>query len=148
MISSFIVENLTSIFLLIIRLFLTLALYAFLAYAVRVIWQDLRKQTESASFGQVPPISLQPEKSTKGISFKLNEISLGRSPLCDLPIEDDTVSAHHARLYYRKNQWWVEDNDSSNGSFLNDIPVTTPTVLTSGDQLKLGNFSINIDFTE
>jgi pSer/pThr/pTyr-binding forkhead associated (FHA) protein len=148
MISGSISGNLTSVFLLVIRLSLTLALYAFLAYAVRIIWQDLRKQTDTAAFAQVPPISLLPENSQKSTAFKLNEISLGRSPSCDLPIQDDTVSAHHARLYFRKNQWWVEDNESSNGSFLNDSPVTTPTVLTSGDQLKLGSFTIFISFSE
>lgn len=148
MISGSISGNLTSVVLLVIRLSLTLALYAFLAYAVKIIWQDLRKQTDTTAFAQVPPISLQPENLQKSTAFKLNEISLGRSPLCDLPIQDDTVSAHHARLYFRKNQWWVEDNESSNGSFLNDSPVTTPTVLTSGDQLKLGSFTIYINFSE
>jgi pSer/pThr/pTyr-binding forkhead associated (FHA) protein len=148
MISSFFSENLTSLGLLVIRLGLTLALYAFLAYAVRIIWQDLRKQTNTAFFAQVPPISLQAEYDAEAISFKLNEVSLGRSPLCDFSIEDDTVSAQHARLYFRKNQWWIEDNDSSNGSFLNSLPVTTPTVLTSGDQLKLGSCTILINFPE
>jgi pSer/pThr/pTyr-binding forkhead associated (FHA) protein len=148
MISSFISENLTSLFLLVIRLGLTLALYGFLAFAVRTIWQDLRKQTNTDFFTRVPPISLQPEHAEKSISFKLNKVSLGRSPSCDFPIEDDTVSAQHARLYFRKNQWWIEDNDSSNGSFLNGLPVTTPTVLTSGDQLKLGSYTVLINFPE
>ena len=148
MIASFISENLASLVLLVIRLGLTLALYAFLAYAVRTIWLDLRKQTESKTFSKVPPISLHPEDAHQSISFKLNEISLGRSPSCDFAIEDFTVSAVHARLYFRQNQWWVEDNESSNGSFLNDIPIKTPTVLTSGDQLKLGSYIVLINFPE
>lgn len=148
MTSSFISENLTGLVLLVIRLGLTLVLYVFLAYAVRTIWQDLRKQTDARTLAKIPPISLQPAEAKQGTSFKLNEISLGRSPSCDFHIEDYTVSAVHARLYFRQNQWWVEDNDSSNGSFLNEIPVTTPTVLTSGDQLKLGTYIVLINFPE
>ena len=148
MISSFLSENLVGLALLVLRLGLTLALYAFLVYAVRTIWQDLRQQTQSATLKPVPPIYLRPEGNAQATIFKLNEITVGRSPACDMCIQDETVSAVHARLYYRKNQWWVEDRDSSNGSTLNSLPIETPTVLTSGDQLTLGSFNIQINFPE
>lgn len=148
MISDFISENFTGLLLLIFRLGLTLALYAFLAYAIRTIWRDLRQPTREASFSIIPAISLIPAGQESGTTYKLNEITVGRSPLCDLHIQDDTVSAKHARLYYRKNQWWIEDNQSSNGSYLNDIPVEIPTVVTAGDQLKLGSFLIMINFPD
>jgi pSer/pThr/pTyr-binding forkhead associated (FHA) protein len=139
-------ENMTGLILLVLRLGLTLALYAFLIYAVRAIWQDLRQQTQSATLNMVPPIYLKPLGNGQETIYKLNEITLGRSPSCDMCIQDETVSAVHARLYYRKNQWWVEDKDSSNGSKLNGLPIETPTVLTAGDELTLGSFNILINF--
>lgn len=148
MISEFIAENATGLILLALRLGLTLALYAFLAYAVRVIWRDLRQQTRADSLSPIPPIYLKPESASEEIVFKLNQITIGRSPGCDLHIQDETVSALHVRLYFRQNQWWVEDNDSSNGTTLNSIPVETPTVLTSGDQLMLGNIGIRVNFKQ
>ena len=146
--SAFLAENTTSLVLLILRLGLTLALYAFLVYAVRTIWQDLQHQTRSAAAPGVPPISLTPQGADRPTTLKLNQISIGRAPACDLCIQDETVSAKHALLYYRKNQWWVEDNQSSNGTLLNGLPVETATVLTSGDLLKLGSVTISIDFPE
>jgi pSer/pThr/pTyr-binding forkhead associated (FHA) protein len=144
--SEFISENITGLLLLVLRLGLTLALYAFLVYAVRTIWQDLRQQTHSATLSLVPPISLTPQGAEQPTSFRLNQISLGRAPACDLCLQDETVSAIHAHIYFRKNQWWVEDNKSSNGTRLNDHLVEMPTVLTAGDQLKLGSFIIQINF--
>jgi pSer/pThr/pTyr-binding forkhead associated (FHA) protein len=146
--SGFLSENLTGVLLLFLRLGLTAALYAFLVFAIRTIWQDLRQQTQSSTLGPVPEIFLRPDGVKEATTFKLNEITLGRSPSCDFSIQDTAVSAVHARLYFRKNQWWVEDNHSSNGSFLNDLPVDTATVLTSGDQLRLGSFNISINFSE
>jgi pSer/pThr/pTyr-binding forkhead associated (FHA) protein len=147
MTSSFLSENLVGVVLLVLRLGLTLTLFAFFGLAVKTIWQDLRKQTETAAVKSVPVINFAQEDSDQGQTFSLNEISLGRDPGCDLHITDDSVSARHARCYFRKNQWWVEDNQSSNGSFLNGAQVEVPTVLTSGDQLTLGSVNLTISFS-
>jgi pSer/pThr/pTyr-binding forkhead associated (FHA) protein len=146
--SAFIADNTAGLILLILRLGLTVTLYFFLAYAIRTIWQDLRQGGKSADKFVVPQISLSKSGEINPITFKLNQVSIGRSPACDFCLQDETVSATHALLYYRKSQWWVEDNQSSNGSLLNDIPVETPTVLTSGDQLTIGSITILVDFPE
>jgi pSer/pThr/pTyr-binding forkhead associated (FHA) protein len=146
--SAFLAENSAGVILLILRLGMTISLYVFLVYAVRTIWQDLRQSEKSTGGLAAPPISLATGGDPKPTTFKLNQISIGRSPTCDYCLQDETVSATHAVLYYRKGQWWVEDNHSSNGSLLNDVSVETPTVLTSGDQLKIGSVTILIDFPE
>ena len=147
MISKFISENLIGLILFVLRFGLTLTLFAFFTLAVKTIWQDLRAQTSSAAAKPIPPLVLQLFPSGENYSFNLNEISLGRDPGCDLHLTDESVSAIHARCYFRKNQWWFEDNGSSNGSSLNDTPVDTPTVLTSGDNLILGSVGLRIHFT-
>jgi pSer/pThr/pTyr-binding forkhead associated (FHA) protein len=61
-------------------------------------------------------------------------------------LEEKTISARHARLYYEMAQWWAEDLHSTNGTFLNDELIASPMVLTSGDHLRCGEaiFEISI----
>ena len=140
-------EHLAGIFLLSLRLVLILILYIFLFWSIRIIWKDFKKTAIEDAQNDIPPIflTLQSENHLAQ-SFTSEEIIIGRSPICDFQITDETVSSKHARIYFSHNQWWVEDFGSSNGSYLNEILVTTPAVLTYGDQLRLGKIEINVDF--
>lgn len=45
-------------------------------------------------------------------------IAIGRRDENDLVLKNDTfVSRHHARLHYQADQWWLEDINSTNGTF-------------------------------
>lgn len=135
--------------LLSLRFILALALYAFLALVVWLIWQELKKTATSSESKNIPPIFLDLENGdTKRLNYNSSEITIGRAPVCDLPIMDETVSSTHGQFYYRLNQWWYEDLGSSNGSFLNELPVKTATVLTDGDELRLGKINLSIRLTE
>jgi pSer/pThr/pTyr-binding forkhead associated (FHA) protein len=63
---------------------------------------------------------------------------------------DEAMSAHHARISYHHTQWWLEDLNSTNGTFLNRDQVSVPTVIISGDEIKCGNtlLTIRIDAAE
>jgi pSer/pThr/pTyr-binding forkhead associated (FHA) protein len=52
---------------------------------------------------------------------------------------------HHARLSYQNNQWWIEDLNSTNGSFLNNERIDTSTVIVDGDILQCGDILITIN---
>jgi pSer/pThr/pTyr-binding forkhead associated (FHA) protein len=45
-------------------------------------------------------------------------------------------------LYFKQNQWWVEDLGSTNGTFLNLEPLSAPVILVDGDQIKIGTHDI------
>ena len=46
-------------------------------------------------------------------------ITVGRRDDNDLCLRDDTfVSRKHANLIWRDARWWLEDKDSTNGTFL------------------------------
>jgi pSer/pThr/pTyr-binding forkhead associated (FHA) protein len=47
-------------------------------------------------------------------------------------------------VLFRQKQWWVEDLESTNGTYLNQVQVTTSTILTDGDKLTLGKVDITI----
>lgn len=46
-------------------------------------------------------------------------LTIGRKDNNDLCLRNDTfVSRQHATLMWRDNGWWLEDKDSTNGTFL------------------------------
>jgi diguanylate cyclase (GGDEF)-like protein len=63
---------------------------------------------------------------------------LGRDDQCDLSIRHHSVSWRHARVDYRDGQYLIEDLQSTNGTYINDVPVTR-AALADGDYLRIGN---------
>ncbi len=131
---------------LVLRMLATLSLYAFLGFALYLLWRDLQRQASLSTVRQAPAITLH--QHTDGdplvLRFTLPEVTIGRDPVCDCVLEDSTVSAQHTRLYYRQGQWWVEDLRSTNGTFLNLDPVTAALVIAGGDELRCGQVSFTI----
>ena len=66
---------------------------------------------------------------------------IGRSPGCQIQIEDPAVSKQHARLYFSDGKWFVEDLNSSNGTFVNAHPIQKPKCLKPNDIIRLGTHS-------
>lgn len=139
-------QNNLSILLLSLRFALALILYTFLAYSIYVLSKNLNKNLSTAKNASLPTIHLS--HSDQHYTFQQSEITLGRNPTCDLNIINETVSSNHARIFFEYNQWWVEDINSSNGSRLNSLIISSPVVLTNNDQLELGNALITISLEE
>jgi pSer/pThr/pTyr-binding forkhead associated (FHA) protein len=129
-----------------LRILLSLALYAFLAWGLYTIWNQIRSNSMILTKRQIPSITLASLEGSGGFEreFTQLEIFVGRDVNCDFPIGDDTVSAHHAHLNFHHNQWWVEDLHSKNGTYLNGERVETPTVIITGDELRCGKIDISL----
>jgi hypothetical protein len=131
---------------LILRVLMALVLYAFLGWVLLTLWRDLKQQREILAAQKSPSIKLEIRIGDTLLKqdFQDVEITLGRDLSCDCPLDSETVSAHHARLSYSQNQWWVEDLESTNGTFLNGESVLVPTVITNNDQLRCGEVFLTI----
>jgi pSer/pThr/pTyr-binding forkhead associated (FHA) protein len=129
--------------LLIVRILLAASLYVFLGMALLILWRDLKRQAENVIAAQSPPITLLREGQVS-LHFTKPEITIGRDPTCDATLEDKTVSNEHARLSFHHNQWWLEDLQSTNGTFLNDERVSAPTVITTSDQIRCGQVVLSV----
>ncbi|MBT8492679.1 MAG: diguanylate cyclase [Deltaproteobacteria bacterium] len=66
------------------------------------------------------------------------EIVVGRGSDCDVQIDRDSVSRRHARVFCEGNQWFVEDLGSTNGSYINDLPIQR-SPMRDADFLKIGS---------
>jgi len=125
-----------------LRLITALALYGFLGWALFLLWREVQKQGQSLASRRVPGISLTVRHGSDTPilkHFAQPEITLGRDPGCDIPLIDDTVSTRHAQLTYHHGQWWLDDLASTNGTILNEAPVSMSTVITSGDEIICGS---------
>lgn len=69
----------------------------------------------------------------------VTEVTIGRSPSCEIQLEDDKVSRRHARVYVREGQVWLLDLDSRNGTFVNGQRVEGEACLLPGDRIQVGD---------
>jgi pSer/pThr/pTyr-binding forkhead associated (FHA) protein len=71
------------------------------------------------------------------------EVNIGRMPEHDICLKDDLrVSRHHAVIHRAPTAFILTDIGSGNGTTVNGTKIATPTILQSGDQLKMGQTTI------
>jgi hypothetical protein len=64
---------------------------------------------------------------------------LGANSVCDIVLEDETVSGSHAIIVYRDGRCLIKDDLSRNGTFVNGREITESHPLESYDQIRVGN---------
>lgn len=72
------------------------------------------------------------------------ELVIGRHPTCDVVLAGPAVSRRHARLRFRDGSWVLQDLDSTNGTWVNDMRVGR-CQLRPGDCLELGDEHLVVD---
>jgi pSer/pThr/pTyr-binding forkhead associated (FHA) protein len=135
------------VLLLVLRLLLAVLLYGFLGVVIFVLWRDLRQATVRREAvrpsGQLVVLDAETEEAEDSLAvgtvFPLQLLtSIGRSPSNTILIPDTYASAQHTLMTWREGQWWVEDLDSRNGTLLNGVRITGPTVVSAGDVIGVG----------
>jgi pSer/pThr/pTyr-binding forkhead associated (FHA) protein len=66
---------------------------------------------------------------------------IGRSPECEIFLDDVTVSRNHAVLLERGGRFSVEDQGSLNGTFVNRKRIESAE-LENGDELQIGKYRL------
>ncbi|MBZ4335228.1 GGDEF domain-containing protein [Corallococcus interemptor] len=67
-----------------------------------------------------------------------SEFTIGRDQHNHIVVDLDNVSRRHARIWSRQGKTYVEDLQSTNGTYLNDREVLQAQPLRSGDLVKVG----------
>jgi pSer/pThr/pTyr-binding forkhead associated (FHA) protein len=78
----------------------------------------------------------------RGTAFTLDGYAVvGRHALCDIVLDDITVSRHHAEVERDGEKFTIADLRSLNGTYVNGERVEQAE-LTSGDALQIGRFRL------
>ncbi|HEX3262930.1 MAG TPA: FHA domain-containing protein [Solirubrobacterales bacterium] len=130
-------------------------LYLFLLWVARSAFRELRTTTapapEATGIHPTGPGGRAAATdawlvATKGGGLEVSErfdlfggISIGRSSDADVRIEDRYASGIHARVYSRGANYYVEDMNSTNGTFLNGGRLNGEAKLNDLDEVRIGN---------
>jgi pSer/pThr/pTyr-binding forkhead associated (FHA) protein len=130
-----------------VRLLFLALLYAFLYAVVRVVLRDLRAAARGpAELGRLVVLASPLGEPPPGSTFPLDAVtSLGRDVNNGIVLDDPFASAEHALLTYRGRAWYVEDRGSTNGTYVNGVPVDGIGPLGFGDEIQVGEIRFRLD---
>jgi pSer/pThr/pTyr-binding forkhead associated (FHA) protein len=90
---------------------------------------------------KVPREVVVTEGPLRGTRIALGQqsILIGRSPESTLVLSDDYASGRHARIFPQDGEWYVEDLESTNGTFVGQQRVaSSPVKLVVGSTMRIG----------
>jgi pSer/pThr/pTyr-binding forkhead associated (FHA) protein len=130
-------------------------LYLFVLWVVRSALRELRRTGAPAPEATgVHPIGPGGRPAATDASLVVNRggglepgerfdlfggLTIGRSSEADVRIEDRFASSIHARIYSRGPNYYVEDMNSTNGTFLNGAQLDGEGRLGDLDELRIGD---------
>lgn len=124
-------------------------IYLFIYAIIRMIFLDIRamnrKKTGALAEAYLKLINLRSELDFDvEESYELEEdTTIGRGGKCGLCVDDRYLSQKHCRIFKRDGSFYIEDLDSTNGTFLNGEQLGEEAVeLFDGDKLGFGRVSM------
>lgn len=143
-----------SILLFILKWIFLGLVYLVVLLLVLAVQREMRERLPAASGGPAAAFGrlrvVQPGSDTRlraGAVLSLQpETSLGSQPDNDLVVLDRYVSGHHARLRWDGVNWWVDDLNSTNGTYVNQqriAPGGSETVA-AGGVVSLGDAAFEL----
>ena len=139
------------ILLLVLQLAFLAILYLILLAFVRSLLRDLRSAERAqlasqAGIGRLAVLESPDDEPPAGRAIALGPInSIGRNVNNTIFIDDDFVSASHAMLTFRGRSWFVEDQGSTNGTYVNGHRIDRPVALSFGDELTIGRVRMRLE---
>ena len=132
----------------VVRILFLLLLYLFLFGIARALLRDLRAAAREPTLelGRLVVVASPAGEPAPGSTLPLDAITtLGRDVNIAIVVDDEFVSAEHAVLTFRGRTWYVEDLESTNGTFVNGSPVESVAPLGYGDEIQLGQVRLRLD---
>lgn len=143
--------DLLRILLLVLQLGFLAILYLILFGFARSLLRDLRsaEQTQRASLtgiGRLAVLESPDDQPPTGRTIALGPInSIGRNVNNTIYIEDDFASTNHAMLTFRGRSWFIDDQGSTNGTYVNGHRIERPVALSFGDELTIGRVRMRLE---
>lgn len=141
-------------FILLLRLLFVFLLYFFLYQVVRVTLRELVVLASQQSAGPGAGADARPSAHLvvvdgaesdlpPGAVFPLEAVTtVGRQAGGTIAIDEPFLSAEHAEIAFDHGRWWLRDRGSTNGTYLNDVPVSVATGIRPGDIVQFGRIKL------
>ncbi|MGB5697487.1 MAG: GGDEF domain-containing protein [Polyangiales bacterium] len=78
------------------------------------------------------------EEMGRRVRVTAEPLIIGRSPKCEVQIDQESVSRNHCRIRFEGGEFLVCDLDSTNGTYVNDDLIQGEGRIRHGDQIKVG----------
>ncbi len=120
-------------------------IYLFIFSILRLMYLDIRQMGTRGT--SLENSYLKVVNRLDSLSFKMQEyyllggsVTLGRSSKNDIVIKDKFVSKNHLNITERNGNFYLEDLNSANGTYLNGEKVDAGTLieLQNGDKIGVG----------
>lgn len=78
------------------------------------------------------------------------DIVIGRHRTCNIRTSNQSVSRYHARIFFDGNSYYLQDNESVNGTFYENerLGPGEPVPIEDGKYMLCGNFELRFDYDE
>jgi hypothetical protein len=138
--------------LLVLRVLSALLLLAIVGTLFIVIWRDYRGaavevEASRKIYGYLVRMEeIEDELIPTGEVYPLLPVTtLGRAPTNTIRLDDQFASSEHALVTLRNGVWWLEDQNSRNGTSLNKLEINQPVIVTDSDVINIGTLHFRIE---
>jgi pSer/pThr/pTyr-binding forkhead associated (FHA) protein len=89
----------------------------------------------------IPMLYVETAEGTSDVEVADDLFVMGRAPDCHVVLPDQLVSRKHAVIEHREDGWYLVDQNSGNGTYLNDERISE-SLLYDGDVIQVGDAAI------
>ena len=118
-------------------------IYLFIFSIIRLIYLDIRSM-DSFSLAGKPYLKLLNRRDT--LSYKVRDhyivddkLTLGRDKHNNIVLKDPFISKNHMMIVQDEENYFLEDLNSANGTYINRQKVEDVVSLKNGDVVEVGN---------
>jgi len=127
-------------------------LYVIIYYALKIMYRDVKnggkKRRAPVAKGNY---GLEIIKSGNGKDLKdgsiipiRSDLTIGRKDDNSIVISDQHISGNHANIIVRNDSLFIEDLNSTNGTYLNEKKISGKMKLANKDEIKIGSTILKI----
>lgn len=119
-------------------------IYLIIFMALRIMYKDVKngdkKKILRKSLGLEILAAGENSGLKKGSIIPIHRlVTLGRKEDNTVILNDPYASGHHAKLYLKNTEYYIEDLNSTNGTLLNDEKVEGKVAIEAGDEISIGS---------
>jgi hypothetical protein len=132
----------------VVRLSLVALLWIFLFAVARVLLRDVRRAAvePGVELGRLVVVASPDATPPVGAAFAVDAVTtIGRDLSSTIVVDDAFASSEHAVVTYRGRAWFIEDRDSTNGTYVNGSLIEGVVPLAVGDEIQVGRVRLRLE---